>query len=555
MHVKVIEYGTQLVRSKEDLKNTQKVPSSPLKGTKHLTTLIQLLEFEGHALRILEQIRPLLNSERPVNRLPQNALAIIFSFATTPSAHSPAASTIGGIVSLAQVCRYWRDITLQQPELWSDVHLKGQDPEFVVQQVTRCRSAPLRAYLHLPHWVFLPEERSLLQNLRGAMSLIADNRNQLRSLTVRIAGCHRFHDHFDLDFPNLEELVWDDLCVENSSSHNSTPSDQSKRQLPNLRYLSVKKSLDWPMAFAAGLKKFKLEGPMDVPVATLVDFFLRNQSLEHLELVNLSIPFSLSPIQPIAMSRLLTFSTHNVESGNILSHVTLPKIQVIELAPVHPPREWFPTVWSGLQLPSDVDMMSIHYNHAIGAGSSMEISIVGINRARTRSFNLSERTAGARFTTLFGALTEVSLDSVTSLCFNGDQGREPRTWPLPSPNSALLGNLPHLTSIYVCWNCVVEDVIQCLIDFPRTCPELKVVRVKITLETCDRIFGLVLALAKRRHTVKQPLHSVECVVGEVRGRGGSVLGQSSLSGLQATQELWNSSMQNPKLKKYLRRSG
>ena len=185
----------------------------------------------------------------------------------------------------------------------------------------------------------------------------------------------------------------------------------------------------------------------------------------------------------------------------------------------------------------------------------MEISIVGINETRTQSFNLIERTAGARFTTLFGALSEISLDSVTSLCFNGDQGREPQTWPLPSPNNALLENLPNLTGIYVCWTCVVEDVIQCLTDSPGTCLGLRALRVKVTSDTCHRVFGLVLALAKRRHTVKQPLHSVECVVGEARVKGGFVIGPPSLSNPDTTQELWNSLVQNSKLKKYLRRSG
>ena len=184
----------------------------------------------------------------------------------------------------------------------------------------------------------------------------------------------------------------------------------------------------------------------------------------------------------------------------------------------------------------------------------MEISIVGINKTRSQSFNLIERTAGARFTTLFCALNEVSLNSVTSLCFNGDQGHEPQTWPLPSPNGALLENLPHLTSIYVCWTCVVEDVIQCLADSPRTCPGLKILRVKVTSDTCNRVFGLVLALAKRRHTIKQPLHSVESAVGEARAKGGLVPGQPSLSTPEATQGLWNSLVQTSKLKKYLRRS-
>jgi len=97
----------------------------------------------------------------------------------------------------------------------------------------------------------------------------------------------------------------------------------------------------WPMKFAAGLTRFRLEGPMVVPVATHADFFQRNQSLEPPELVNVCIPFALSRTQPIALNRLVTSLTHNVENGNVLSHITLPKIQTIELAPVHPPRSGF----------------------------------------------------------------------------------------------------------------------------------------------------------------------------------------------------------------------
>ena len=56
----------------------------------------------------------------------RDVLAIIFSFAAAPSPHDPTTSTIGSIASFAQVCRYWRDTTLHQSELWSDVHLKAR---------------------------------------------------------------------------------------------------------------------------------------------------------------------------------------------------------------------------------------------------------------------------------------------------------------------------------------------------------------------------------------------------------------------------------------------
>lgn len=69
--------------------------------------------------------------------------------------------------------------------------------------------------------------------------------------------------------------------------------------------------------------------------------------------------------------------------------------------------------------------------------------------------------------------------------------------------------------------------------------------VKVTSDTCDRVSGLVLTLAERR---PQPLHSVEYVVGEPLVKGGPVLGRPSLSTPGETQGLWNSLVQNSKLK-------
>ena len=90
--------------------------------------------------------------------------------------------------------------------------------------------------LTLPHWAFLPEERAPPQNLMIAVTLIIDSRNQVRILSIHLEGYCLFHDYFNLDFPNLKELFWGDLYVENSSSHGSTLADRSKRQLRNLRH-------------------------------------------------------------------------------------------------------------------------------------------------------------------------------------------------------------------------------------------------------------------------------------------------------------------------------
>jgi len=175
--------------------------------------------------------------------------------------HSPKASApvISEIVSLAQVCRYqWRHVTIRTLVRRSNVHLRDQNLKSVAQQVARCRGAPVRVYLHLHHWFPPPpENRTLIQNLTGAMSLIRPPKSG-----TKFDRPHRrlsrvpwlLHPRF----PNLGELIWDDLCVGNShlTTPHRRPWPRSDQNVSCRTWgLSPSRSLGWPINFAAGLQQ------------------------------------------------------------------------------------------------------------------------------------------------------------------------------------------------------------------------------------------------------------------------------------------------------------
>ncbi|KAF9650100.1 hypothetical protein BDM02DRAFT_3112714 [Thelephora ganbajun] len=85
------------------------------------------MELEGTVLKLLQHIRVLRNHARPIGRLPPELLSMIFELVATPPEYD-STPTLRDVISLTHVCRYWRAILLNHNGVWSDIHLKGQDP-------------------------------------------------------------------------------------------------------------------------------------------------------------------------------------------------------------------------------------------------------------------------------------------------------------------------------------------------------------------------------------------------------------------------------------------
>jgi len=148
------------------------------------------------------------------------------------------------------------------------------------------KSAPLDVTAHLHNRV--SNYRSL-HNFEASVKAIRDCRQRVRSLSVHIPRDDSLQDALDFELPNLEELAWEEIDLEPQPHLIGNPVWNANRY-PKLRRLSLKGTLDWPMAFTAGLTRFKFEGPMTVTVTDISNFLEANSALESLELVNLHVP-------------------------------------------------------------------------------------------------------------------------------------------------------------------------------------------------------------------------------------------------------------------------
>lgn len=494
------------------------------------------MELEETCLKLLQHIRVLRNHARPIGRLPPELLSMIFELVAIPPEYD-STPTLGDVISLTHVCRYWRTILLDNNSVWSDVYLKGQDPGFISQQLERCGDAALNVNVHLPFWMFRRENIRLLNNLRGTLTDICLRRDQVRRLVVRIACCQAFHQYFDFDLPNLEELVWEDLCMQHAITHNSTPPDPEYNRLPRLRHLSVKKTLYWPLEFTSGLTTFKLEGNMTIGLEKLVGFLQRNLTLETLELINLNVPYQFLPQRSVELDYLTKLSIRNVEHGHIFPYITLPGLKSLEVGPFEqPPLRWVGSIWFSLQVPPGITVLTIT-RHSCGDRGT--ISAIGLDKTSERLLTLAEYAIGTRITPLLDALAHASLASVTTLCFDEEGGNSEDQTSL-TPILALLRSFPLLKRIDLGGDRLSSKVITCLNERWRLCPELKGLRVKVTEQSCRSVFESVQKLVLSRAHAEQWLNEVECIVSETDG------------GAEATRGLWGSLFESSNLASSLR---
>lgn len=439
------------------------------------------MELEKTVLKLLQHIRVLRNHARPIGRLPPELLSIVFEFVAAPSEYD-STPTLRDVISLTHVCRYWRAILLNHNGVWSDIHLKGQDPGLVAQQLGRCGDAALSVSVHLQFWMFRRENTRLLNNFREALAEVRLYRDQIRRLVVHIANCQAFHRYFNFDLQNLEELFWEDLCLHRATTHNSNPPEPGYNRFPRLQHLSVKRTLYWPVEFTGGLTTFRLEGHMTITPEKLTGFLRRNPVLESLELTNLHVPYQFLPDKSIELDRLAKLSIRNVEHGHIFPYITLPALKSLEIGPFEQPPRWVGSVWFGLQVPSEIATLSITYHNS--EGDQTKISAVGFDETSRRLLVLAEHLAGRGLTPVLKALAHASLDSVTTLCFD-EQGSDLDDHALSAPILALLRNLPLLRRVDFGWGHLTSGVIACLNENRRLCPGLKDLRVKVTRQSCS----------------------------------------------------------------------
>lgn len=274
-----------------------------------------------------------------IDGLHPEILRAVFDFATASS--NPTKDNFSQVVSLTHVSQLWRVILLNDGRIWSNIHIRGQPPDVVVTQIARCQQASLFVFVEVP------PRRTLRANIQEVAGFIRKRRDQVKRLEAHV-DCRAFSQQFGCEWPSLTELVWIDTCPVGSCLHGLIRVDPANGGLPRLRGLSVKRGLEWPMNIAAQLTGFKLEGPVDLELSALADFFRKNASLVSVELKHLNTSASSrnGREEPIELPHLTTLWIHRMEWRRILRLPNLPSPKRLWVSSSEGRNPWSDCDWS-----------------------------------------------------------------------------------------------------------------------------------------------------------------------------------------------------------------
>ncbi|KAJ7274521.1 hypothetical protein B0H12DRAFT_1089096 [Mycena haematopus] len=242
------------------------------------------LEMMDTALQAVSaKLRGSRNSVQPINRLPPELLAHVFSqaqlrlpsFLPLPPTGFHDYETLDWCqwLRLLQVCRHWRGVIASSSALWSTVCSSTEPLAFI----RRSRGAELTVYLGLRHWGF-----SL-----SLMNTLAPHTLRFKEFHMRAKGPADIlkHQLFSSPAPRLSSLSiegdeqeeWGDILPPIFSGH-----------MPKLRQLALGYFTSWPKGYFHNLTSLCLynQRGSSLPTTTeFLDFLEFSPRIEELALV------------------------------------------------------------------------------------------------------------------------------------------------------------------------------------------------------------------------------------------------------------------------------
>lgn len=433
-----------------------------------------------------------------INHLPPEILFAIFDFATgPPNSRTP---NFGRVVSLTHVSRLWKEILLNDGRLWSNVHILGQSLHAVAIQIARCRRAPLSVFIEVPsRCIRKPSRYSHLRaNIQGAAQLIQERRGQVKRLEAHM-DCQAFPQQLGCEWPSLGEFVWVDTCPLASSLHEHVHVGPVNGVLPRLKDLTIESGIcGWPMNIATQLTTFKLKGPVYLKPSALIDFLRRNTSLQSLELHTLDVPILSQDRreEPIELAHLTKLSVRDADCGHILALLNLSSLKRLWVSSYQGRNPWLDCGWSEPCTRLLITTLKARYC-TFPDNTYKSITVEGYSGLDTQALRFTEPSPGLLCATMFRALANGSLHSVTSLSLIDNMpegGASPPTVEI----CALLGHLPRVVFMRLRPSDLALGVARCLRDDSESCPELRELEVTVTGRTCKSVSELAVEMVKAR---------------------------------------------------------
>lgn len=295
-------------------------------------------ELESH----LEQA---VRSQSPIFRLPEELLSLIFVTGVCGVGDEDPLL----VSSLMLVCRYWRDIAVDTPELWSTICVSPHDSiEKARRRLARSKSVPLDVTINFSPLVDNPSV--VTENIVRAMDLLRPT--LWRTKTFRLSVPNRPQAHAALlrcreDAPFLETLS---ICIYHSmqDDHHASPSlPLFNGYTPRLRSCSFTSfNFGWDRRIMSGLRVLHLGGYWNgysPSVETLLDVLRGCPDLQELALRNITDVDSdnlmlhdqeFSAAKVVRLPRLTKASFYyagNMRTRRLLSQVTFPALESLDL--------------------------------------------------------------------------------------------------------------------------------------------------------------------------------------------------------------------------------
>ena len=428
-----------------------------------------------------------------IDHIPNEILLVIFEFAVIPPPPNSTTYNFRRVVSLTHVCRHWMEVLLGDCRIWSNVHIYGQDFDMLDAQIKRCQQAFLRVFIEEPSRSTMEPFRfsELQRSIQEAASLILEHRDQVTRLHLRI-DCRLFQRLLGCNWPNLRKLLLEDVCCLGSSSHGGS----YDAQFPSLKVLSIDGGSTWLMKVVTHLTAFKLQGPVDLDLATLAEFFRKNPSLESLELIGLSAWES--PIyhqeEPIELPYLTELSVRNSGCGRALALLALPSLKRLCVSSCAKRDPWSDSHWSRFCTQLPITTLEAKYCSSLHG----RITLSGSNEPGTHSLRFTEFSPATLGAALFRSFSNASLSSVTSLFLVKGMPEGSTSSQFTAAVCSLLGQLPHVERMDLCPSGLALGTLRRLSGDLRLCPELRELEVMVTEETCGAAVKLVAKMVKGR---------------------------------------------------------
>jgi len=414
---------------------------------------------------------------RTIDDLHTEILDEVFEFAAAPL--DPTIYNANKVVALMYVCRRWMAILRSNSRVWSTIHIRGQGLAVLDAQLTLCRKAPLFVLIKVPprNAAKYSSYLDLRKNIRGAVSLIRQRRDQVERLEVHM-DCQTLQEQLGCEWYNLKEFVWVDTCPSGASVHGVSRESPVSGILPTLKILSIGGCTNWSINVATHLTTFKLEGPIRLELPTLVEFFRRNTSLESLEFTNLDVwrPLNNHRAEPIELPHLTTLLVRDATCGCMLSLLKLPSLNRLCVFSLKGRNPWSDYDWSKLCSRLSITNLEGHYSASIRE----TITMTGSSGSDTQSFDFREATHGPA---LFRSLSNTPLPSVTSVSLIKNMP-EGVSSSLTAAICGLLEQLPRVERMRLCPGGLAVEVTRRLSENSELCPELRELEVMVTGETC-----------------------------------------------------------------------